>query len=57
MPGCSRCWRHRLDRKVGSSRRISEKHGYKQIDFGNENAMEKLLRRGARGQAGELSRC
>ena len=33
-----------------------KKHGYKQIDFGNENAHGEALRRGARRQAGKTVR-
>jgi len=40
-PAAAGAWSHRLDRSR-SSRQYLKKHGYKQIDFGNENAMEKL---------------
>jgi len=32
--------RHRIDREIRTAREYL-KNGYKQIDFGNENAMEK----------------
>ncbi len=50
--------RHHLDREVRSARRVCcSKHGYKQIDFGDPNALEKLYAAARAASRRRCSRC